>query len=55
MEIGGRAARFLNDLDIASDGKIFMSDSSVVQRREFPLDILEGRGHGRLLLSVMCI
>jgi sugar lactone lactonase YvrE len=50
MEIDGRAPKFLNDIDIASDGTIYMSDSSIFQRRDFPLDILEGRPHGRSLL-----
>ena len=45
--INGRTINCLNDLDIASDGFIYMSDSSVYQRRDYMLDLLDGRPTGR--------
>ena len=49
-EAGGLPIRLANDLDIAADGTVYFSDSSL----RFPLerylyDLLEGRPHGRLL------
>ena len=49
MVVDGRDFQFLNDLDIASDGMIYFTDSSRFNRREFPRDLLEGRAHGRYL------
>ncbi|ELU04275.1 hypothetical protein CAPTEDRAFT_171602 [Capitella teleta] len=49
MKIGNRDPVFMNDLDVASDGMMYITDSSIFQRREFPLDVLEGRNHGRLI------
>lgn len=41
---------FTDDLDIASDGRIYFSDaSSKFQQPDYLLDLLEGRPHGRLL------
>lgn len=41
---------FTDDLDIASDGRIYFSDaSSKFQQPEYLLDLFEGRPHGRLL------
>ncbi|XP_074649550.1 adipocyte plasma membrane-associated protein-like isoform X2 [Tubulanus polymorphus] len=42
--------KFLNDLDITSDGKIYFSDSSVKwQRRDVSYLVLEGKADGRIL------
>ncbi len=42
---------FTDDLDIASDGKIYFSDaSSKYTQPDYVLDLLEARGHGRLLV-----
>lgn len=50
-EHGGRPFRFADDLDIASDGKIYFSDASdTYYQPDYMLDIVEGRGHGRLLV-----
>jgi len=48
INIDGRPLNFLNDLDIDTDGNIYLSDSSRYQRRDFLLDRLDGRGTGRL-------
>jgi len=48
VEIDGRPLRFMNDLDIDSDGNIYFTDSSGYQRRDFFLDVLDGRAAGRL-------
>jgi len=48
VKIDGRPLRFLNDLDIDSDGSVYFTDSSGYQRRDFILDVLDGRGAGRL-------
>lgn len=41
---------FTDDLDIASDGRIYFSDaSSKFQQPDYLLDLLEGRPYGRLL------
>lgn len=47
--IDGRPLNFLNSLDIASDGNIYVTDSSTYQRRDFVMDLLDGRPTGRLL------
>jgi sugar lactone lactonase YvrE len=42
---------FADDLDIASDGKIYFSDAShKFNQPDYALDLLEGRGNGRLLV-----
>jgi len=46
--IDSRPLNFLNDLDIDDDGIIYFTDTSRYQRRDFPLDLLDGRGTGRL-------
>jgi len=46
--INGRPLNFLNNLDIASDGMIYLSDSSSYSRRDFIMDLLDGRPTGRL-------
>ncbi|KAF1066437.1 MAG: hypothetical protein GAK45_01921 [Pseudomonas citronellolis] len=46
----GVAFGFTDDLDIASDGRIYFTDaSSRFHQPDYLLDLLEGRPHGRLL------
>lgn len=48
---GGRPFAFTDDLDIASDGKIYFSDASdTYNQPDYMLDLVEGRPHGRLLV-----
>jgi sugar lactone lactonase YvrE len=48
---GGRPFLFTDDLDIASDGKIYFSDASdTYGQPEYRLDLLEARPHGRLMV-----
>jgi len=48
---GGRPYMFTDDLDIASDGKIYFSDASdTYAQPDYMLDLIEGRPHGRLLV-----
>lgn len=50
-EHGGIPFAFTDDLDIASDGKIYFSDASdTYGQPDYRLDLLEARGHGRLLV-----
>lgn len=50
-EEGGVPFAFTDDLDIASDGKIYFSDASdTYGQPDYRLDLLEARGHGRLLV-----
>jgi len=47
----GRPFLFTDDLDIASDGKIYFSDASdTYSQPDYRLDLMEARGHGRLLV-----
>lgn len=49
-EADGVAFRFTDDVDVASDGRIYFSDaSSRFGLLDYTLDLLEGRPHGRLL------
>ena len=49
-EADGVPFAFTDDLDIASDGRIYFSDASErFNQPEYRLDMLEGRPHGRLL------
>jgi sugar lactone lactonase YvrE len=49
-EGGGQPLNATDDLDIASDGRIYFSDSSSkFKQADYLLDLLEGRPHGRLL------
>lgn len=49
-QAGGRLFRFVDDVDIASDGMIYFSDASdKFTMYEDHLDMLEARPHGRLL------
>lgn len=48
---GGRPFAFADDLDIASDGKIYFSDASdTYNQPDYLLDLVEARPHGRLLV-----
>lgn len=50
-EHGGRPYSFTNDLDIASDGKVFFSDASDrFSQPDYRLDLLEAKPHGRLMV-----
>lgn len=50
-EADGTPFAFADDLDIASDGKIYFSDASdKYHQPDYRLDIMEARGHGRLLV-----
>ncbi len=48
-EVDNTPITYANDLDIASDGTIYFSDSSVKFDRGWPYDILEAKPYGRLL------
>jgi sugar lactone lactonase YvrE len=49
-EAEGVHFRFTDDLDIASDGRIYFSDASdKFEQPDYLLDLLEARPHGRLL------
>ncbi|MEO4047365.1 SMP-30/gluconolactonase/LRE family protein [Pseudomonas sp. CAU 1711] len=49
-ETDGLPFAFTDDLDIASDGRIYFTDaSSRFQQPDYLLDLLEGRPHGRLM------
>lgn len=48
---GGRPFAFADDLDIASDGKIYFSDASdTYNQPDYLYDLFEARGHGRLMV-----
>lgn len=50
-EEGGKTFQFTDDVDIATDGKIYFSDASdTYSIPDYRFDILEARGHGRLLV-----
>ncbi|BCD83810.1 hypothetical protein PSm6_02170 [Pseudomonas solani] len=49
-EAEGGPFRFTDDLDIASDGRIYFTDASAkFEQPDYLLDLLEGRPHGRLI------
>jgi sugar lactone lactonase YvrE len=49
-EAEGKPFRFVDDLDVAGDGKVYFSDASdKFGSEDYLLDMLEGRPHGRLL------
>lgn len=48
-EAEGRPIRFADDLDVASDGTVYLSDATVYGVGEYLFDLLEARPHGRLL------
>jgi len=48
---GNRPFKFTDDLDVAADGKIYFSDASdTYSQPDYMLDLMEARGHGRLLM-----
>ncbi len=48
---GGRPFAFTDDLDIASDGKIYFSDASdTYNQPDYLYDLFEARPHGRLMV-----
>jgi len=47
--VEGQPLRFTNDLAIGDDGTIYVTDSSIYERRNYLLDLLESRGRGRLV------
>src|SRR5690606_20170232 len=50
-EAEGVPFAFTDDLDIASDGRIYFTDaSSRFQQPDYLLDLLEGRPYGRLMV-----
>jgi sugar lactone lactonase YvrE len=42
--------RFTDDLDIAKDGKIYFSDASIYEQKDYLFDLLESRPHGRVFV-----
>ncbi|BDA77843.1 hypothetical protein LPTSP3_g07730 [Leptospira kobayashii] len=49
-EFEGLPFRFTDDLDIAKDGKIYFTDASIYEQKEYLLDLLESRPYGRLFV-----
>jgi len=47
--VEGKPFRWVNDLAVADDGTIYFTDSSIYERRDFLLELLETKGRGRLL------
>lgn len=45
----GQPLRFADDLDVGSDGSVYVSDASVYGVGEYLFDLLEARPHGRLI------
>lgn len=45
-EYNGVPFRFTDDLDISKDGKIYFSDASIYEQKEYLYDLLESRAHG---------
>ncbi|TGN07225.1 SMP-30/gluconolactonase/LRE family protein [Leptospira ilyithenensis] len=50
FEFEGVPFRFTDDVDIAKDGKIYFTDASVYEQKEYLLDLLESRPYGRLFV-----
>ncbi len=48
-EADGQPIRFADDLDVASDGSVYLSDATKYGIGEYLLDLLESRPYGRLL------
>ncbi|MDF3818937.1 SMP-30/gluconolactonase/LRE family protein [Leptospira sp. 96542] len=42
--------KFTDDIDIAKDGKIYFSDASIYEQKEYLYDLLESRPYGRLFV-----
>ncbi|TGK95431.1 SMP-30/gluconolactonase/LRE family protein [Leptospira brenneri] len=49
-EYKGKPFKFTDDVDIASDGKIYFSDASVYEQKEYLYDLLEARPYGRVFV-----
>jgi sugar lactone lactonase YvrE len=49
-KVNGTPITYANDLDIASNGTIYFSDSSTKFTRGWPYDILEAKPYGRILV-----
>lgn len=49
-EYKGKPFKFTDDLDIAQDGKIYFSDASIYEQKEYLYDLLEARPYGRVFV-----
>ncbi|EKJ86320.1 SMP-30/gluconolactonase/LRE family protein [Leptospira meyeri] len=49
-EYKGKPFKFTDDLDIAKDGKIYFSDASIYEQKEYLYDLLEARPYGRVFV-----
>lgn len=49
-EFEGKKFKFADDLDISSDGKIYFSDASIYEQKDYLYDLLESRPHGRVFV-----
>lgn len=49
-EFNGVRLKFTDDLDISKDGKIYFSDASIYEQKEYLFDLLESRPHGRVFV-----
>ncbi|TGL88646.1 SMP-30/gluconolactonase/LRE family protein [Leptospira congkakensis] len=49
-EYKGRPFKFTDDLDISQDGKIYFSDASIYEQKEYLYDLLEARPYGRVFV-----
>ena len=58
MMVDGLKLSILNDLDIAVDGTVYFTESTRFSRKEFVLELLEGKARGRLasvLATFLCL
>jgi len=53
MKVDGKKLGVLNDLDIASDGIIYFTETTPYRRENFMLEFLEGRAQGRLIFTTV--
>ncbi len=49
-EYKGIPFKFTDDLDISKEGKIYFSDASIYEQKEYLYDLLEARPHGRVFV-----
>lgn len=49
-EYKGVPFQFTDDLDIAQDGKIYFTDASIYEQKEYLYDLLEARPYGRVFV-----
>lgn len=49
-EYKGVPFRFTDDVDIAQDGKIYFSDASIYEQKEYLYDLLEAKPYGRVFV-----